>query len=347
MKAAVAAIFLVSLSAHAQFACGPGSEDCYLEHEAPGCLQPECCNLICADDLYCCEVTWDATCVKLAEGLCGEVYCPNWEPCDVFHASGGCLDEACCEHVRLHDPFCGWGIWDETCVAEAAALCGVDACEIEPPMGALLENESCLERTNDGCSLAEPAWMTLPCGYSVYGTCVTSVPRDTDWVRLAPTILMRYTFTLRPEFPARMLLVDGVCSGPHRTIEVRAIEPCSKLAWTVDLSPGEWFLIVDAGNDRRTIRGGLPCDEIDPDDPPKKGEDPPPSYYGLNYVLSLDCEPLEELTGDLNGDGAVNGIDLGLFLAAWGDTEPNSADFNGDGVVDGIDLGLMLANWEG
>ena len=57
--------------------------------------------------------------------------------------------------------------------------------------------------------------------------------------------------------------------------------------------------------------------------------------------------PRQVYAADLNGDGAVNGIDLGLFLAAWGDTEPNSADFNGDGVVDGIDLGLMLANWEG
>ena len=346
MRRVLALLLLLCAPAQGQFDCGPGGEDCYEEHESPGCLQPACCEIICKDDLFCCEVTWDASCVKLAEGLCGDVYCPNWEPCDTFHASGGCLDEACCERVRLHDPFCGWGIWDATCIAEAEALCGVDACELEPPAGAIFENETCLERTNDGCALEDPAWMTLPCGYSVYGTCVTSVPRDTDWVRLAPSVSMRYTFTLQAEFPARMLLVDGACSGPHRTVDLRAVEPCSSLAWTVDVPAGEWFLVVDVGNIRRTIRGGVPCDEVDPKDPPDKDDEPPPSYYGLNYILSLACEPFDVLDGDLNGDGAVNGLDLGLFLVAWGNMGSNSADFNGDGVVDGIDLGLLLVNWE-
>ena len=30
-------------------------------------------------------------------------------------------------------------------------------CEVIPPADAVLENESCLERVNDGCSLPEPA----------------------------------------------------------------------------------------------------------------------------------------------------------------------------------------------
>jgi hypothetical protein len=47
--------------------------------------------------------------------------------------------------------------------------------------------------------------------------------------------------------------------------------------------------------------------------------------------------------GDLNADGAVNGADLGILLAAWGGRGP--ADLNGDGVVNGADLGIQLANW--
>lgn len=46
---------------------------------------------------------------------------------------------------------------------------------------------------------------------------------------------------------------------------------------------------------------------------------------------------------DLNGDGRVDGADLGAFLAAWGGT--GAADFNGSGVVDGADLGLLLSAW--
>jgi hypothetical protein len=47
---------------------------------------------------------------------------------------------------------------------------------------------------------------------------------------------------------------------------------------------------------------------------------------------------------DLNGDGGVDGTDLGLLLGAWGTANP-AADLNDDGVVDGTDLGLLLGAW--
>ena len=47
---------------------------------------------------------------------------------------------------------------------------------------------------------------------------------------------------------------------------------------------------------------------------------------------------------DLNGDGNVDGIDLGLLLGSWGIGNAR-ADFNRDGSVDGIDLGSLLGNW--
>lgn len=54
----------------------------------------------------------------------------------------------------------------------------------------------------------------------------------------------------------------------------------------------------------------------------------------------------ETCAGDLNGDGAVDGADLGLLLAAWGTAGGcPSADLNDDGTVDGADLGLQLAAW--
>lgn len=52
--------------------------------------------------------------------------------------------------------------------------------------------------------------------------------------------------------------------------------------------------------------------------------------------------------GDLDGDGFINGADLGLLLGAWGtDGEPIGADINDDGTVDGADLGLLLGAWTG
>jgi hypothetical protein len=50
-----------------------------------------------------------------------------------------------------------------------------------------------------------------------------------------------------------------------------------------------------------------------------------------------DCD------ADLNGDGQVDGADVGLLLGDWG--ERTLADLDQDGAVDGADLGLLLAAW--
>ena len=50
-------------------------------------------------------------------------------------------------------------------------------------------------------------------------------------------------------------------------------------------------------------------------------------------------------SGDLNSDGKVDIIDLGILLSNWGSTAKPPADLNQDGYVDIIDLGIMLSNW--
>ncbi len=54
------------------------------------------------------------------------------------------------------------------------------------------------------------------------------------------------------------------------------------------------------------------------------------------------------IVGDLNGDGVVDGADLGLMLSSWGacaDCADCPGDLNGDCLIDGADLGLLLSNW--
>ena len=74
-------------------------------------------------------------------------------------------------------------------------------------------------------------------------------------------------------------------------------------------------------------------------------DDPGQQIYGrwtdnLGNTVIDDC-PVD-CPGDLNDDGAVNGGDLGLLLAAWGGP---GGDINDDGVTDGGDLGLLLSYW--
>ena len=49
---------------------------------------------------------------------------------------------------------------------------------------------------------------------------------------------------------------------------------------------------------------------------------------------------------DLNGDGNVDGADLSIVLADWGQ-KGSAADLDGDGTVGGADLAIVLACWTG
>ncbi len=53
----------------------------------------------------------------------------------------------------------------------------------------------------------------------------------------------------------------------------------------------------------------------------------------------------QSLLADLNGDGVVDGADLGLFSTVWGTDGSQGGDVNGDGIVNGADLALILAGW--
>ena len=65
-------------------------------------------------------------------------------------------------------------------------------------------------------------------------------------------------------------------------------------------------------------------------------------------VMSNGGNNTPVIPGDLNGDGLVNGADLGLMLVAWGPCGRDCiADLDGNGVVNGADLGLLLVDWTG
>jgi len=59
-------------------------------------------------------------------------------------------------------------------------------------------------------------------------------------------------------------------------------------------------------------------------------------------IMRYSCEATT-IVGDLNGDGIVNGADLGILLQNWGN--PGVGDLDGNGTVDGADLGILLGNW--
>ena len=70
----------------------------------------------------------------------------------------------------------------------------------------------------------------------------------------------------------------------------------------------------------------------------------------VGAVSTIEVDALAKvapaLTGDLNGDGAVDVSDLLVLLAGWGGCPTACpADLDGNGTVDVSDLLILLANW--
>ena len=70
------------------------------------------------------------------------------------------------------------------------------------------------------------------------------------------------------------------------------------------------------------------------------GMNPTQRQFMLDFLGTWPVEKTEE--SDINGDGRVNGADLGLLMAGWGGPSP---DLDGSGIVGGGDLGILLADW--
>ncbi|MHC5112242.1 MAG: hypothetical protein ACYTHJ_20485, partial [Planctomycetota bacterium] len=124
--------------------------ECFVDggNGSPGCNDLGCCNTVCGEDRYCCDVEWDGRCVREAEGFCNGAFdtCGSGQGCGVTDLEqAGCDDATCCQMVCEQDPICCLDMWDELCVAAAADLCGtIDPC-------GTATNLCILESSEPGC----------------------------------------------------------------------------------------------------------------------------------------------------------------------------------------------------
>jgi hypothetical protein len=79
----------------------------------------------------------------------------------------------------------------------------------------------------------------------------------------------------------------------------------------------------------------------------------PGYFFGFtDHTMRIDnvsvTRVLPVIPADLNGDGAVNALDLAVLLSTWGACPPKgacAADLDGNGVIDARDLAALLSNW--
>jgi len=66
-----------------------------------------------------------------------------------------------------------------------------------------------------------------------------------------------------------------------------------------------------------------------------------------DYMAVTVLQADDPCSGDIDGDGTVNGNDLATILGSWGACSGCAADIDGDGQVNGNDLATILGSWGG
>ena len=105
-------------------ACVDPNVACCSSHEAPGCGDVSCEESVCMEDAFCCEGSWDASCVAIAEVACSDCMLPTTEAsCCETGPQVGCNDLECQATVCQADGYCCSMGWDDVCVEAATDLC--------------------------------------------------------------------------------------------------------------------------------------------------------------------------------------------------------------------------------
>ncbi len=143
--------------------CGDfAAGDCCEANFSPSCSDKRCCNSVCDVDSFCCEVTWDLECVRMARAddrcgcgatwdcgdpCAGECCLPNFTP--------KCNDEACCDAVCKIDSYCCEVEWDVVCATgalETPGCTGVDEACPAPQCGDADAGDCCFANGTPSCN---------------------------------------------------------------------------------------------------------------------------------------------------------------------------------------------------
>jgi hypothetical protein len=176
--------------------------DCCQSNGSPGCNDALITQCVCAQDAYCCDTTWDETCVaELAqfgcgtcadEPACGDFFCDVGEDCltcpqdcgsctgDCCQDNGtpGCKDATVAACVCAQDAFCCQTEWDSICAQEVGdfgcgdcgdgELCGNGLCDVDESCAICPEYCGYCPGTGDCCT----AHQGLGCGDAAIQSCV-------------------------------------------------------------------------------------------------------------------------------------------------------------------------------
>ncbi len=267
--------------AFANCSCGGVETHSCFAPGGPYCNDAACCNLVCDIDPYCCNVTWDSTCVTEANNYC--LGCGGVSTGSCFETHGPfCNDEDCCNTVCAVDGYCCNVSWDAACVNEATQMCLTGYCGAPNSHSCFVPGDAycndasccntvcaidpyCCNNNWDSLCVTEAFINCLGCGDPATGSCyATHGPACDDW---------------------------GCCQM------VCSVDMfCCDVQW-------DSYCVTEAIQ----ICGGPPC-------PADLDGDGVVGPADLATLLGAWSTPF----ADLNGDGITGAADLAMLLGEWG-----------------------------
>ena len=244
---------------------------------ASTCLQPGSYRVFVAtsgfDGVPCDSTarTYAAT-LSLDPDGCPDCGNPASGECCAANGTPYCDDSTCCDIICTQDAFCCEVSWDEFCAGQASIACepcNLDTCKADP--GSLLEEESCGEQVNDGCSQPGQFVQQIPFGSTIDGTFWADLV-DSDGDGILDQVFNDYDFyeftlegeqeiaaTLYGSALSELYLIDDTCvvfnddfedsiiqtGFGHCPIQLQAVLPAGTYQLVVKMSPN--LLLCDAG----------------------------------------------------------------------------------------------------
>jgi hypothetical protein len=317
----------------APYACGnPKGPACFTPHAGVGCADEACCRTICAVDLTCCEIAWDATCAELATLNC---FVPGKPP------------EVSLSEIRIDQQGFDVDEYFELAGEPDTLLNGLTYIVIGDGPAALASGVVEFAQSLNGFRIPESGFFlaarsTLTLGGAVPDLVLPNSPEFENSDNVTHMLVFGFTGAIGDDLDTND---DGELDvQPWDTMlqTVAFIESATVPPTNTEYAYGNVRVGPDSGafvpsqlaycptTDEWTIGTFIP-DAATVDSPGA-------ANYGCDYSGGGPKCP-----ADIDGDGAVGATDLGALLGAWGGT--GAADIDGDGTVGATDLGALLGAW--
>ena len=250
--------------------------------------------------------------------------------------------------------------------APADVAAGVD------PLAYTVTGSGVLSGTFSGTAVLTPGFtaVNVPLVTSTVGArtgtaTVTSANEAVQNPSIALPVNVRVVRTSNPSFSAsadQNAVTVPVTVPAGSTVPVEATVSVSNLGFTADQSTmdidsvqvpaGPWTFVSGTATGIGAVPGtvrvrfspaGLAPGTYNAAVTIRTSDENVPGELTASVVATFSATVAGGRPEDLNNDGTVDGGDLGILLANWG--QPGATDLNGDGTTDGGDLGRLLAAW--